>query len=204
MGDANNRFKILLIGDQSVGKTCMFQQFSDNTYDENQISTIGVEFKHLKIKINENKEIDFTLWDTAGQERFRSITKNYYKGAHGFLLIYDVTNRETLEGIQNWLKSIKENSRPNVKIMLIGNKIDISKKRQISTEEGKQLAKKYSCTFYETSAKSNLNVGEVISTIIKMVYEQELILKEQEDLEKKKLENIPKKAAAQKKSCCSF
>lgn len=199
MRDTHNRFKILLIGDQSVGKTCIFQQFSYNTYEENQISTIGVEFKHVKVRIDKDKEINFTLWDTAGQERYRAITKNYYKGAHGFILIYDITNTLTLEGIQNWLKLIKENARGNVKIILLGNKIDLENQRKISTEEGRQLAEQYGCIFYETSAKSNINITEAISTIIKMVYEQELIVKENGDMDKKNIKDI-----AQKKSCCFF
>ncbi len=122
---------------------------------------IGIDFK-IKIINLENKLIKLQIWDTAGQERFRTITKTYYKGAHGIILTYDVTDLNSFKNIRNWMKQIEQNAQNNVCKVLVGNKCD-KQERTVSTEEGAKLAEDFNMKFFETSAKSNLNVNETFT-----------------------------------------
>ena len=101
-------FKILLLGDSSVGKTCFLKRYIDNTFQDAYLSTIGFDFKFKFVTLENGKTVKVQLWDTAGQERFRTIAKSYYKGAHGIILIFDVTNRKTYDNIRKWLNQIRE------------------------------------------------------------------------------------------------
>ena len=110
------------------------------------------------------------IWDTAGQERFRTITKTYYKGAHGIILTYDVTDENSFKNIRNWVKQIEQNAQTNVCKVLVGNKCD-KPDRKVSYEEGKQLADEYGMQFFETSAKSNMNVSETFTSLTNQILE---------------------------------
>ncbi|XP_072917228.1 ras-related protein Rab-13 isoform X3 [Hemitrygon akajei] len=127
-------FKLLLIGDSGVGKTCLIIRFADDNFNNTYISTIGIDFKIKTIDVG-GKKIKLQVWDTAGQERFKTITTAYYRGAMGIILVYDITDEKSFENIQNWMKSIKE------------------------------LAKDHGIRFFETSAKSSLNVEEAFQTL---------------------------------------
>ena len=140
-------YKVLLLGDTNVGKTCFLFKYTDNIFHENHIATIGLDYRVKKIKLKNGKEISLQIWDTAGQDRFRAITKNYYKGAHGIVLIYDITNNQTFENVSKWVNQIHEEVSLNVVIFLAGNKIDLEEKREISYEIGEKLAKELGCTF---------------------------------------------------------
>ena len=117
-------FKLLLIGDSGVGKTCILFRFSDDMFNTTFISTIGIDFKLKTIHLN-GKLIKLQIWDTAGQERFHSITTAYYRGALGVMMVYDVTDKKSFDDIINWLRAIKEHANPNVEKMIIGNTLPV-------------------------------------------------------------------------------
>ncbi|KAB0396293.1 hypothetical protein E2I00_015528 [Balaenoptera physalus] len=127
-------FKLLLIGDSGVGKTCLIIRFAEDNFNNTYISTIGIDFKIRTVDI-EGKKIKLQVWDTAGQERFKTITTAYYRGAMGIILVYDITDEKSFENIQNWMKSIKENASAGVERLLLGNKCDMEAKRKVQKEQ---------------------------------------------------------------------
>ena len=157
-------FKILLLGDSSVGKSSLFLSFMDKSWNETFVPTIGVDFKIKTINVN-NMNIKFQVWDTAGQERFRTIISSYYKGAHGILLVYDITLKESFESLNDWLNEIKKNTSKNIVKVLIGNKIDLNDKRIISFDEAKEFADNNNMKYIETSAKTATNVDQAFGLI---------------------------------------
>lgn len=152
-------FKLLLIGDSGVGKSCLLLRFADDTYTDNYISTIGVDFKIRTIDLN-GKTVKLQIWDTAGQERFRTITSSYYRGAHGIIIVYDVTDRESFNNVKNWMTEIEKYAMENVNKLLVGNKCDLTSKKVVAEEEGKELAEKNNIRFIESSAKNAINVEQ--------------------------------------------
>ena len=160
-------YKILLLGDSSVGKTCFLMRYADNTFQEIHMSTIGLDYKFKDVTLDNGKTVKVQIWDTAGQDRFRSITRNYYKGAHGIIVIYDVTNRKTFENVKNWIRQIKEEVSSKVSINLVGNKIDDSENRKVTEEEGKSLADSFGVAFFEASAKDGQGVNECFLDLVK-------------------------------------
>ena len=162
-------YKILLLGDWSVGKTCFLMRYTENTFNYIHLSTIGVDFKLKIIKLDNGEEIKIQIWDTAGQDRYRTITKSYIRGAHGIILIYDVTSRKSFEGIQSWVKQIKDQVSSKVCVALVANKID-KEKREVSPEEGIKLGKEIDYPFYESSAKEGKNINECFDNLIKQIY----------------------------------
>jgi len=164
-------FKYIIIGDTGVGKSCLLLQFTDKRFQPVHDLTIGVEFGARMITI-ENKQIKLQIWDTAGQESFRSITRSYYRGAAGALLVYDITRRETFNHLTSWLEDARQHSNSNMTIMLIGNKSDLDNRRAVSYEEGEEFAKKNGLIFLETSAKTAANVEEAFINTAKKIYEK--------------------------------
>lgn len=158
--------KLLLIGDSGVGKSCLLLRFSDDSFTTSFITTIGIDFKIKTIELD-NKRIKLQIWDTAGQERFRTITTAYYRGAMGILLVYDVTDEQSFQNIRNWIRNIEQHAADNVDKILIGNKCDMVGEKVVETIRGQQLADEYSIKFFETSAKSNINVVESFTAIAK-------------------------------------
>ncbi|XP_055048507.1 ras-related protein Rab-8B-like [Paramisgurnus dabryanus] len=157
-------FKLLLIGDSGVGKTCLLFRFSEDAFNTTFISTIGIDFKIRTIELN-GKRIKLQIWDTAGQERFRTITTAYYRGAMGIMLVYDITSEKSFENIKNWIRNIEEHASSDVERMILGNKCDMNDKRQVSKERGEKLAIDYGIKFLETSAKTSVNVEESFITL---------------------------------------
>ncbi|CAF0821911.1 unnamed protein product [Didymodactylos carnosus] len=149
------QFKILLIGDSGVGKTCLMFRFADNMFAETFTPTIGIDFKIKTVRVRD-KTIKLQLWDTAGQEKFYNITRSYYRNADAILLVYDRTEAVTFQNIARWMRNIDENvSYPDDVIrILVGNKSDLQNRLLITSNEGKALADKYHVDFFETSAKS--------------------------------------------------
>ena len=164
-------YKIILIGDSSVGKTCLFKKMTDGTYSDKMISTLGIDRKSIsfKIPVKDNgveveKNFEIQLYDTAGQERFRSITKGYYKDSQGLLLLYDITNKETFDHLDKWISGVRESLGVNVKekdeyiIILLGNKLDLVKEntelRKVEEEEAIEICKQFNIIWGgECSAK---------------------------------------------------
>lgn len=157
-------FKLLLIGDSGVGKTCVLFRFAEGAFNATFISTIGIDFKIRTIELD-GKRIKLQIWDTAGQERFRTITTAYYRGAMGIMLVYDITNEKSFDNIRNWIRNIEEHASRDVEKMILGNKCDMNDKRQVSKERGEQLAIEHGIKFMETSAKASINVEEAFLTL---------------------------------------
>lgn len=164
-------FKYIIIGDTGVGKSCLLLQFTDKRFQPVHDLTIGVEFGARMININ-SKQIKLQIWDTAGQEAFRSITRSYYRGAAGALLVYDVTRRETFNHLTNWLEDARQHSNSNMVIMLIGNKSDLDSKREVRKEEGEGFAREHGLVFMETSAKTAANVEEAFINTAEEIYDK--------------------------------
>lgn len=164
-------FKILLIGDSGVGKSSLLLSFFSNTVQDLS-PTIGVDFKLKQITIG-GKRMKLTIWDTAGQERFGILTSSYYRGAHGVILVYDVTRRETFNNLSDiWAKEVEVYSTNHecVKVV-VGNKVDRDSDRAVSREEGMALAQKYKCSFLECSAKTRENVQQCFKDLIYKILE---------------------------------
>merc|ERR1711963_182576 len=157
-------FKLLLIGDSGVGKSCLLLRFADDTYTESYISTIGVDFKIRTIELD-GKTIKLQIWDTAGQERFRTITSSYYRGAHGIIVVYDVTDQESFNNVKQWLQEIDRYARENVNKLLVGNKCDLTNKKVVDYTSAKEYADQLGIPFLETSAKNATNVEQAFMTM---------------------------------------
>ena len=186
-------YKILLLGDSSVGKTCFLMRYTDNTFQEIHMSTIGLDYKLKNVQLDDGKMVKIQIWDTAGQDRFRSITKNYYKGAHGIILIYDITNKKSFENVRTWINQIKEEVSEKVSIILVGNKIDDEEHRVVATEDGEKIAKELGLMFFECSAKSGVNIDSTFNELVKKTVENYSKVIKGETLKNKK---------GGKKICC--
>ena len=163
-------YKVLLLGDSTVGKTCFLLRYCDKTFQEAHLSTIGLDYRLKTMTLKSGKNIKLQIWDTAGQDRFRAITKNYYKGANGIILIYDVTNVQSYENVKNWISQIREEANPNVVIYLAGNKVDVSEQEKlVKTEDGKKIADEFKLKFYETSAKNGVNINEIFEDLVEVI-----------------------------------
>ena len=158
-------YKVLLLGDSTVGKTCVLLKYTDKIYQETHMMTIGLDYRLKVMQLQSGKEVKLQIWDTAGQDRFRSITKNYYKGSHGIILIYDVTSLKTFENVKSWVSQIHEEISDKVVIYLVANKIDMDDLRKVTKEEGKKLAEELDVPFVETSAKTGENIDYIFSDI---------------------------------------
>ncbi|XP_072530101.1 ras-related protein Rab-19 [Salminus brasiliensis] len=158
-------FKIILIGDTNVGKTCVVQSFKTGLFSERQQNTIGVDFTVRTLNI-EGKKVKMQVWDTAGQERFRTITQSYYRSAHGAMIAYDITRRATFESIPHWINEVEQYGAANVLLAVIGNKCDLESERQVQFTEACSLAKERGILVaLETSAKESQNVEEAFVMI---------------------------------------
>jgi len=151
----------ILVDVLGVGKTCLLLRYTDNLFNDNFVSTIGVDFKIKTMKLDD-KVMKLQIWDTAGQERFRTITSSYYRGSDGILMVYDVTDAVSFNNIQQWLREIEEYMKEELpQFLLVGNKADETSKRNVLTTEGETLARALQCPFFETSAKNSTNVDEI-------------------------------------------
>ena len=168
--DYNYLFKILILGDSFVGKTNMLKRFLHDEFDMNTKETVGVEFGSKNFIMDEKDIVKAQIWDTAGQERYRSVTKAYYKGAKGALLVYDISRRNTFENIDNWLIDLRTNGDKDILIILIGNKCDLIDKREVSVEEAQTKAELYNIAYMETSAKNGDNIIKAFSELVSQVY----------------------------------
>uniref|UniRef100_UPI00398F2F81 ras-related protein Rab-39B-like n=1 Tax=Pristiophorus japonicus TaxID=55135 RepID=UPI00398F2F81 len=166
------QFRIILLGDSTVGKSSILKRFTDGTFSEVQDPTVGVDFYARLLEIEPGCRIKLQLWDTAGQERFRSITRSYYRNSVGGLLMFDVTNRKSFENIREWLNEVNAHVFPNKTIfVLVGHKSDLTDERDVSSEEAERLAEALGLSYIETSAKNNSNVDQAFIKLTECIYE---------------------------------
>ncbi|CAG0912227.1 unnamed protein product [Notodromas monacha] len=187
-------FKLLIIGNSSVGKTSFLFRYADDSFTSAFVSTVGIDFK-VKMVYRNDKRVKLQIWvsglfiadifsgmfvapncsptlvplDTAGQERYRTITTAYYRGAMGFLLMYDITNEESFSSVMDWVTQIKCYSWDYAQVILVGNKCDMENERIVSSEKGRQLAEQLGVEFFETSAKENINVKAVFERLVDVI-----------------------------------
>ncbi|TRY63224.1 hypothetical protein TCAL_11313 [Tigriopus californicus] len=163
-------FKYIIIGDMGVGKSCLLHQFTEKKFMADCPHTIGVEFGTRIIEVSGQK-IKLQIWDTAGQERFRAVTRSYYRGAAGALMVYDVTRRSTYNHLSSWLTDARNLTNPNTVIFLIGNKCDLEAQRDVTYEEAKQFAEENGLAFLETSAKTGEKVEDAFAQAAKHIFQ---------------------------------
>lgn len=165
-------FKLLLIGDSSVGKSSLLLRFCDNIYTEGPATIYNVDFKTKTINVD-NKPVQLQVWDTAGQERFRTITSSFYRGAHGIIVVYDITDQGTFNNVKLWMQEIQRYAAATVVKMLVGNKIDLAERRVIGTSTAKEYADGLSIPFLETSAKTGHEVENAFQKLTEEVLKQQ-------------------------------
>ena len=162
-------FKVVLVGDQFVGKTNIMSKYLKNEFHEDSKATVGVEFGSKQFNID-GHNIKAQIWDTAGQERYKAITSAYYKGAKGAFVVYDITNKNSFESIEKWINDLKGAADKDLTIIVVGNKCDLEEKRQVTKEKGEEKANKLEVAFMETSAFSGENLDKAFELMIKEVY----------------------------------
>ena len=164
-------FKIILLGDSGVGKTNILTRYTKDDFSDSTKSTVGVELG-TKIEEINNTKIKIQIWDTAGEERYKSITKAYYKGSKGALIVYDISRKETFANVDKWISELKETGEDDICIILIGNKCDLKDKREVTIEEVKKKAEIFKVGFLETSALTSENIEAAFHTLIKEILEK--------------------------------
>jgi len=170
-------FKLVLIGDASVGKTSLLLRFADDSFEDNYISTVGVDFRFRTVTVD-NELVKLQIWDTAGQEKFKTITSSYYRNAHAVMIVYDVSDRKSFENIEQWLSDIEKFCPNGVCKMIIGNKCDIDpSEREVTYQTAESFANQLQIPYIETSAKTANNVEtafiQMVQQLIKNKAEQQ-------------------------------
>eukprot|EP00919_Chromeraceae_sp_WS-2016_P059246 GHVR01140778.1.p1 GENE.GHVR01140778.1~~GHVR01140778.1.p1 ORF type:complete len:216 (+),score=50.98 GHVR01140778.1:111-758(+) len=161
-------FKFIIIGDAGAGKSCILHQFIENKFKKGSSHTIGVEFGSKIITVA-GKRIKLQIWDTAGQERYRSVTRSYYRGAAGALIVYDISNRDTYNHLINWLGDARTLARADISIIAVGNKCDLKESRAVTFLEASRCAQENDVLFLETSALTGVGVEDVFTKVARMI-----------------------------------
>ena len=191
---------MMLLGDSQVGKTALIKRITGNVFEDSQLTTIGKESYVYQTKLHDN-DLKIKIWDTAGQERFKSMSVNVIKNVEGLILTYSIINRESFQNMDSWLQKLNDASDLSKKpVIIVGNKIDLEDKRQVTTEEGEEFAKNHGYNFFEVSAKTGKNVKEAFYDIFEQLYkifEEEITGKK---VKKPKLE-LKKETKKKKRSC---
>ena len=165
-------FKLIIIGDQGVGKSCLAIKASRNYFEDFYSPTVGFEFLSFNVKV-EDKIVKLQIWDTCGQEVYRSLISSFFRSASLAIIVYSIDSEESFNNIEKWLNDIKTQSNPDIKIFLVGNKADLEDKRKISHEEGEKLSNDHKFSYFmETSAKTGFNVQNVFIEAAKKLYLQ--------------------------------
>lgn len=167
---SQKKIQVIILGDGAVGKTSLLKMYQDKQFTQSHMATIGLDYVSSTYKSPKGEEIAVKIWDTAGQERFRTITYSFYKQANGVIVTFDVTNATSFNNVKNWLESIYQHADPNIVKALVGNKIDLEDQRAVTYEEAKRLADQNKMPYFETSAKLNKNVDELINHMMEQVY----------------------------------
>ena len=169
--ESEERINIMTLGNSEVGKTSFITRYTEDSFSEIYLATIGIDFKVKNLIIND-KTYKLFFYDTTGQEKYKSISFNIIKNAHGIIIMYDITNEKSFESIEEWISNVKELKGKNFPMILLGNKIDKENERIISTENGKNLANEYQIDFFETSNKTCINIQESITILINKILER--------------------------------
>ena len=162
-------YKVILVGESGVGKTCLLSMYVKGIIEQT-IPTIAVEFCTKEIELNDGTKIKVQLWDTAGEERFKSLAMTYYRKAFGILLLFDVTKKPSFLACKNYLEEVRFNSDKKCVIYLVGNKIDLASEREITKEEAEEFAKQENIKYIETSAVKNMKVTEAFTSLLNDIY----------------------------------
>ena len=196
----DEKIKIMIIGESKIGKTSLISRYCNNEFYGAYLSTIGIDFQIKNIMLN-NKKIRLQIWDTAGEERYRNIAKNYFQSSDGFIVVYDISNSESFDKLDNWIEQIKNNSQEKSKMILFGNKSDLEDIRQVSKEEGEEYARKNNLSFFEVSAKEGTNVQEGFEFFVKEILNS---FSPNENYKKRqsKMLSVPIQLPKKKSSCC--
>ena len=192
--DYDIKLKIMVLGESMVGKTSLITRYTNDKFGGRYLCTVGIDFQKKKIEKN-GKKVLLQIWDTAGQERFRNVTKNYFHSSQGFILAYDINNKESFDKVQFWIEEIKANAEEKIKCILIGTKCDLDK-REVSEEDGQTLGEKYGYKFLETSAKENININEAFETLVSE------IMNNFKENRRESLTLSTNKIGKKKKKCC--
>ncbi|XP_068090839.1 ras-related protein Rab-8B-like isoform X1 [Hyperolius riggenbachi] len=163
-------YKLVMTGDSNVGKTCIMTRYTENSMPS-YLTTIGIDFKTKTVHID-GTQIKLQIWDTAGQERFHTLSVSYFRGAQGFVLVYDIANTSSFENTAMWMKDIQMKAGEEVEVVLLGNKCDKEDEREVSKERGEKLAWQYGIPFFETSAKENTNIDEAFLLLANAIHEK--------------------------------
>ena len=179
MSQLDLHYKLLFLGDSSVGKTSLLIRYTEDKFD-NSLPTLGIDVKYKYLTF-ENKKIRLDIWDTAGQERFRGIAQNYFRGAHGIIFVFDITNKETFNKLKIWMSDAKQNIMPGTEMVIAENKIDLENKRTISKETIEEFGEKNNIEIFSTSAKTGEGVKEIIGNLVSKLYKNKEIGKFEDD-----------------------
>ena len=201
--DKAQRIKFLVLGESTIGKSCLIERYINNTFKENYIATIGMDIRQKRLDIN-NIDVFLTINDTAGQERFRSLTKMVYKNTDGILVGFDLTKPKTLEQVEFWINQIESNKTKDssISLVLFGNKCDMKEEIQVKEEDIEKIKEKYNVRYYETSAKDGTNVQNIFEYLAKIVLKSRGFLEnvniDEINVEEKELQKIETKKTNKK------
>ena len=196
--ESEERIKIMTLGNSEVGKTSFIMRYTEDSFSEIYLATIGIDFKVKNIIIND-KIYKLFFYDTTGQEKYKSISFNIIKNAQGIIIMYDITNKKSFESLKEWINNVKELKGKNFPMILLGNKIDKENERIISTEYGQDLANEYKIDFFETSSKTCINIQESITILINKILERR---EKENDLSNETKSTKLKSKKTKKRKCC--
>ena len=205
-------FKLIVIGDSGVGKSCLTNNAVKNIFDDTYNATVGFEFFTFNVKIND-KVIKLQIWDTCGQELYRSLITNFYRNSSLAIMVYAINSKVSFDNIDMWLRELRTHSNPDAKVFLIGNKIDLEAEREVTKEQGEAFSKQNKLsTFFESSAKTGVNAQKIFVQAAKTLYDDYIQYQkktedsgltpsdvQKDDISRKKIENMPKKKQG---GCC--
>ena len=194
----DEKIKLMVIGETRVGKTALIKKYTKDIFGGAYLTTVGIDFQEKIINV-EDKVVKLQIWDTAGQERFRNIAKNYFHTSDGFLIVYDISNKESFEKLDFWYEQIKLNAPENTKCIVVGNKCDLEEKRKVNKEEGETFSRENNINFYETSAKDGINVNNVFQLLANEIIKD---IKKNGTKNKRSSQVLKKGTKTKKKSCC--
>ena len=204
--EKDNVLKIIILGSSEVGKTSILHRYFNNEFQQNLLSTIGIDFRTKFFKFNDEK-IKMNFIDTAGQEKFKAISVNYLKGTNGVILVFDITKKKSFDLIETWIDEIKQNNKFNIGKILLGNKTDLEIDREVPKEEAIKLAENLGCQYFEGSAKTGENINEALNTVASETYESWKKYRNEENRHSIRIssadsDNANRVSAEEKKKCC--